>query len=276
MQPTIHWYPGHMAKTKRELTELIRYLDLIIEVRDARIPIASHNSDLDRFLERRPLFVVLNKCDLVSPKDIAAWSDWFVKQGLSMVTMNGRSGEGIAALLRMLTRDSVPGRSVSKRIGVVGIPNVGKSSVLNRLVGGKNARTGNIPGITRGKQWVKRGKLEILDTPGLLPPKIQNPEDGWKLALIGALPEEVIPIYDLALFILNQFGQSLFNWEDAGLQQADGEIRLEWFAGKRQFIKKGGGPDLNRAAVTIVKEFRDGRLGPISLESPPHPNHSNG
>lgn len=275
MQPTINWYPGHMAKAKRELTELIRYLDLIIEVRDARIPIASHNSDLDRLLERRPLFVVLNKSDLVSPKDVAAWSDWFAKQGLNMVAINGRSGEGITTLLRMLTRDPA-GRSATKRLGVVGIPNVGKSSVLNRLAGGKNARTGNIPGITRGKQWVKRGNLEILDTPGLLPPKIQNPEDGWKLALIGALPEEVVPIYDLALFIMNQFGQSLFNWKDTGLQQADGETRLEWFAGKRQFVKKGGGPDLNRAAVTIVKEFRDGRLGPISLESPPHPNDSNG
>lgn len=268
MQPTIHWYPGHMAKAKRELTELIRYLDLIVEVRDARIPITSHNSDLDRLLERRPLFIVLNKSDLVSPEVTAAWCGWFAKQGLNAVAINGRSGEGIAALWRMLARDSAPGHPGSKRIGVVGIPNVGKSSVLNRLVGGKNARTGNIPGITRGKQWVRRGNLEILDTPGLLPPKIQNQTDGWKLALIGALPEEVIPLYELALFIMNQYGQSLFGWEDTGLRQADGETRLEWFAGKRQFIKKGGGPDLNRAAVTIVKEFRDGRLGPISLELP--------
>jgi ribosome biogenesis GTPase A len=151
----------------------------------------------------------------------------------------------------------------------VGIPNVGKSTILNRLLGGNAAKTGNMPGITRGKQWIKRNGFEILDTPGLLPPKIVDQEEGIKLALIGTIREEIIPVYDLALFLLERFGEQLFHWQAENLTFEDPEAALNWFVMKRGFLVKGGEPDINRGASALLNEFRNGRLGRISLEVPP-------
>lgn len=266
----IHWYPGHMAKAKRQLNELIRYLDVILEIRDARLPLTSHNSDLESLLERRPSIVVLNKIDLAESRVTRLWAEWFRIKGTTVLEVNGKSGEGIAGIWETLSGwiDSPKSRRVL-RVGVVGIPNVGKSSVLNRLMGTGSAKTGNLPGITRGKQWIKRHGFEILDTPGLLPPKIANREAGLRLALVGTIREEIVPAYDLALLLLERYGGHLSGWEKPVPPLQSGEEQLEWYARKRGFLGKGGVPDLNRAVLSLLKEFRDGRLGRISLETPP-------
>ncbi len=269
MERQIQWYPGHMAKAKRQLGELLKYLDVILEIRDARIPLASHNGDLDALLERRPRIVILNKVDLADPSLTKAWQEWFRGQKMLVLTVNGQNGQGVNQIWKLLEQE-LPAPKVNRprRIGVVGIPNVGKSSILNRLLGTGAAKTGNMPGVTRGKQWIRRGNFEVLDLPGLLPPKIQSDEDGLKLAMLGAIREELIPAYDLALLVLERYGAKLFNWTELDSNFDSPEAGLEWYAKKRGFLSKGGEIDEHRAILALLKDFRDGRLGRISLESP--------
>lgn len=266
----IQWFPGHMAKAKRQLTEMLRFLDLIIEVRDARIPLSSHNQDLSLILGKKPLIVILNKIDLASPKVTSNWRTWFTAQKTPVVEVNGKNGKGVEEIWRVAAaqfHEKAAGRA--KRIAVVGIPNVGKSSILNRMLGTGAARTGNIPGVTRGKQWIKHKGFEILDTPGLLPPKINDQSTGYKLALVGTIRDEILPVYDLALYLLENYGASTFANEESYQGQLSPEEQLLWFAAQRKFLTKGGEPDLNRAAGTLLHEFRNGRLNRISLEQPP-------
>lgn len=266
----IHWYPGHMAKAKRQLSELLRYLDLLIEVRDARIPITSHNTDLEPILGKKPVVAVLNKIDLADPGVTPRWSDWFAEHKIPMIAVNGKNGNGVEKIWRIAAeqlRDKSLARA--KRVAVVGIPNVGKSSILNRLLGTGAARTGNIPGVTRGKQWIKHQDFEILDTPGLLPPKITNQTEGYKLALVGTIKDEIVDGYDLALYLLENYGAKLFINDNSYPKQLSAEEQLVWFAEKRKFLVKGGEPDLNRASNTLLSEFRNARLNRVSLESPP-------
>ena len=266
----IQWFPGHMAKAKRHLSEIVRYLDLLIEVRDARIPLASHNDDLEPILDKKPVIVLLNKIDLADSAVTGQWCHWFKDQKIPAIEVNGKNGKGVEEIWKIAAGQydgKASGRA--KRIGVVGIPNVGKSSILNRLLGTGAARTGNTPGVTRGKQWIKHRGFEILDTPGLMPPKINSRSEGYKLALIGTIRDEIVPVYDLALYLLENYGASLFAREASAPKQLSPEEQLLWFAEKRKFLAKGGGADLNRAAVALLHEFRNGRLNRITLELPP-------
>lgn len=266
----IQWFPGHMAKAKRQLTELLKYLDVLIEVRDARIPLTSHNSDLESILGKKTVIVLLNKIDLADPLVTGKWGAWFTGQKTPVIEVNGKNGKGVEEIWKVAAAQfggKASGRA--KRIGVVGIPNVGKSSILNRLLGTGAARTGNTPGVTRGKQWIKHKGFEILDTPGLLPPKINDQSEGYKLALVGTIRDEIVPMYDLALYLLENYGVLLFEKEDSYPKDLSVEFQLIWFANKRKFLVKGGEPDLNRAAGTLLHEFRNGRLNRISLERPP-------
>jgi len=259
-----------MAKAKRQLTELIKYLDVLIEIRDARLPLISHNADLESILKRRPNIIVLNKIDLADPVATKEWTQWFKTQGFLVVEVNGRNGSGVERIWEVLSQEFAPkGVRRSVRAGVIGIPNVGKSSILNRMIGTATAKTGNMPGITRGKQWIKKKGIEILDTPGLLPPKIVDQEAGMKLALVGTIREEIAPTYDMALYLLENYGEQLFGWKGNGLVFEDMDMALNWYAEKRGFRMKGGGLDINRAVTSLLQEFRNGRLGRISLELPP-------
>lgn len=266
---TIHWYPGHMAKAKRQLTELIKYLDIIMEIRDARLPLISHNQDLEPILSKRPNLILLNKFDLAEPEVTKRWVNWLQRAGHDVLQINGKSGLGVQDIWQKLAKEYAHKQQRALRIGVIGIPNVGKSSLLNRLIGTRSAKTGNAPGVTRGKQWVKRNGCEILDTPGLLPPKITSQEAGIKLALVGTIREEIIPTYDLALTLLEQYGERLFQWQKNGLSFESPEAKLDWFTQKRGFLLKGGVLDINRGASTLLNDFRNGNLGRISLEYPP-------
>lgn len=266
----IHWYPGHMAKAKRQLSELLRYLDLLVEVRDARIPLTSHNSDLESILGKKTVIVLLNKIDLADPTTTSQWSSWFKVRKIPVIEVNGKNGKGVEEILKFAATqlgNRTSGRA--KRIAVVGIPNVGKSSILNRLLGTGAARTGNTPGVTRGKQWIKHQGFEILDTPGLLPPKITDRTDGYKLALVGTIKDEIVDGYDLVLYLLENYGAKLFINDNSYPKHLSAEEQLVWFAEKRNFLVKGGEPDLNRATNTLLSEFRNARLNRVSLESPP-------
>ncbi len=266
----IQWFPGHMAKAKRQLTELLKYLDLLIEVRDARIPVSSHNSDLESILGKKPVIVLLNKIDLADPAVTGQWRAWFTSQKIQVIEVNGKNGKGVEEIWKVAAGQfGAKASSRAKRIGVVGIPNVGKSSILNRLLGTGTARTGNTPGVTRGKQWVKQKGFEILDTPGLLPPKINDQSEGYKLALVGTIRDEIVPVYELALYLLENYGAGLFEKEESYPIEHSPEAQLLWFAEKRKFLVKGGEPDLNRAAGTLLHEFKNGRINRISLERPP-------
>lgn len=265
----IQWYPGHMAKAKRELGQFVPYLDIVLEVRDARLPLISHNADLDSLLARKPRLVILNKSDLADPVANQAWMKWFEASGQPAVIINGQSGEGVAEIWKAMKRICPPNpKKPSLKAGVVGIPNVGKSSLLNRLIGAASARTGNMPGVTRGKQWVRSHGFEILDTPGLLPPKIASETDGMLLGFIGTIREEIIPVYDLVLALIEQYG-GLLKLDEPGPEPGCPEEILGRYAKKRGFLVKGGEPDLERAALTILREFRDGKLGRMTLEQPP-------
>lgn len=272
----IHWYPGHMAKAKRELNELVRYLDVLIEIRDARLPLSSHNRDLDPILNKRPTIILLNKTDLAAPTITRAWVSWLRQHSLSVLEVNGKNGSGTDKIWPVLAKVNTKGLRRGIRVGVVGIPNVGKSSILNRLLGIGSAKTGNRPGVTRGKQWIRKQGIDILDTPGLLPLKIDDQLAGKKLALIGTIREEIISGYDLALFLLEQYGEALFDWRGQQLDFETMEAALDWYAAKRGFRIKGGALDLNRAVTAILQEFRNGRLGRISLECPPATGEQDG
>lgn len=277
------WYPGHMTKAKRMMQEDIRLIDLIIELVDARAPLSSRNPDIDELGKNKYRIILLNKSDLADPRANAAWAAYFESKGLYVLEINSRTGVGMKSIQGLvqeackekIERDRKRGivnRPV--RAMVVGIPNVGKSTFINSFTGKACTKTGNKPGVTKGKQWIRLNKsLELLDTPGILWPKFEDQNVGMRLAFIGSINDEIIIVQEMALDLIRCVGERYpqvfenrygVSYEGDGAQAA---IRmLDEIARARKCYLKGEELDYDRAAALFVDDFRSGRLGRITLE----------
>lgn len=273
------WYPGHMTKAKRAMQEDVKLVDLIIELVDARIPISSRNPDIDTLAGNKSRLVLLNKSDLADPKVSDEWKEYFKEKGIYVVSLDARVNQSakvvtdaiMQACKEKIERDRRRGilnRPV--RAMVVGIPNVGKSTFINTLAGKGVAKTGNKPGVTKGKQWIRLNKqVELLDTPGILWPKFEDQMVGLRLALIGSIRDEILNVDELAVELIKylrvNYPGLLSNRYGCTEEGTEAEILTD-IAAKRQFLKKGSELDYSKAAVTVIDEFRGGKVGKISLE----------
>lgn len=277
----INWYPGHMTKAKRMMQEDIKFNDIVIELIDARIPMSSRNPDIDDLAKNKYRLILLNKSDLADERVTAKWVDFFEKQGIKVIKLDSRQRSGMKsvnnAILEVckekIEKDRKRGiinRPV--RAMIVGIPNVGKSTFINSFAGKACAKTGNKPGVTKGKQWIRLNKtVELLDTPGILWPKFDNEKIANDLAFIGSINDQILNLTELSL----KFIESVKN-DYAGIftsrydieETDDGVTMLGDIAIARGCLKKGGEPDYDKAAALIFDDFRSGKLGKISIEKP--------
>ena len=277
----IQWYPGHMTKAKRMMQENIKLIDVVIELVDARIPLSSKNPDIDELARNKSRIVLLNKYDLADSDKTQAWKSWYEEQGAFVTLVNSKSGQGVKnvtaivqeACKEKIERDRRRGiinRPV--RAMIVGIPNVGKSTFINSLAGKACTKTGNKPGVTKGKQWIRLNKnVELLDTPGILWPKFEDQEVGIKLALIGSIKEEILNITELSYILIKYLLENYPNvLEDRyEIEECSDVVNvLEGIALKRGCKSKGDTLDLDKASSIIIDDFRTGKLGKISLEIP--------
>lgn len=275
------WYPGHMTKAKRMMQENIKLIDLVIELVDARIPMSSRNPDIDELGKNKARLILLNKSDLAEDRQNDAWAEYFRRQGYSVVKVNSKRGGGIKSIQGVIQeackekieRDRKRGilnRPV--RAMVVGIPNVGKSTFINALAGKACAKTGNKPGVTKGKQWIRLNKnVELLDTPGILWPKFEDQQVGLKLAFIGSIKDEILNTEELAgeliKFLTMHYAGVLA--EKYGIEeQEDAYSCLMEIAQNRHCLLRGNELDTEKAAMILTDDFRNGRLGKITLEFP--------
>ena len=277
----INWYPGHMTKARRMMEEDIKLVDLVIEIVDARIPLSSRNPDIDKLAKNKARIVLLNKSDLADDTVTDEWITYFKDKGFYCLKLNSRLNVSNRAVNNLITvacsakieRDRARGiKNRSIKAMIVGIPNVGKSTFINSFTGRKSAKTGNKPGVTKGKQLIRLGKdIELLDTPGILWPKFDDKEVGLRLAFIGSINDEILSITDLAYelikFLQLNYCQSLVDRYNIN-EDADSVHILEQIAEKRACIKKGGELDIDKAAAQLLDDFRAGKLGRISLERP--------
>ncbi|WP_028829785.1 ribosome biogenesis GTPase YlqF [Proteocatella sphenisci] len=286
----INWYPGHMKKTKELLQTSLSLVDIVVEVVDSRIPLASKNPDIDKIAANKPRIIVLNKEDLANPSMTGKWIDYYQKKGFIAIAMNASSGNGLDRLITAIDRaySAQKEKFLSKgminrapRIMIVGIPNSGKSSLINKLTGRKSAHTGDRPGVTKGKQWVRvKGNLEMLDTPGILWPKFEDDRVAMLLAFTGAIKDDVLNVEEIGFQLLHR----IKNMDHTLIEKRYGievdpeqetiEIMNE-IAYERKFILRGKEIDYHRTGQTILNEFRAGLIGKVTLETPPeHDNKS--
>ena len=282
------WYPGHMTKAKRMMQENIGLIDLVIELVDARIPLSSRNPDIDELGKNKARLILLNKSDLADAGANKLWMEYFRKKGFHVLEINAKSGQGLRAIQGMvreackekIERDRKRGiRNRPVRAIVVGIPNVGKSTFINSFAGKACTKTGNKPGVTKGKQWIRLNKeLELLDTPGILWPKFESEEVGRNLALIGSMNDEILQMTELAAdliaYLLAHYKEALFErYQMNGEEQGDDYDTtplavLQHVCEVRKCYKKGQEADFEKAASIVMEDFRSGRIGRITLESP--------
>ena len=278
----IQWYPGHMTKTRRQIEADLKQVDAVCEIVDARIPVSSRNPDIDAICGSKPRMIVLNRMDLADPAATARWKSYFERQGFAVIATDCKTKRGIMgftptarkACAEKLQRDAAKGMNRPLRVMVVGIPNVGKSTLINQISGRKGAKAENRPGVTRGKQWVTVDSgLQLLDTPGILWPKFEDPEVGMMLAFTGAVKEGVIDIEELACrlleLLLAYYPETLKDRYKVEAPAGTPGYELLEMAGKnRGYLLARGEIHTERMAKVLLDEFRGGKLGKFTLEQP--------
>ena len=286
----IQWYPGHMTKTRRMIVDQIKNVDAVCEILDSRIPISSRNPDVDELTAGKPRLVVLNRVDQADPEATKQWAAYFRSLGYAVVITDCKSRRGIGdftpavrtVLAEKIARNAAKGMHKPVKVMVVGIPNVGKSTLINQISGRKGAKAENRPGVTRGKQWVTVDSgLLLLDTPGILWPKFEDPEVGMKLAYTGAVKEDILDIEELAVFLMKLLWA---HYPDAikaryGIDMpadATGYELLEAAGRKRGFLMARAEVNTERMAKVLLDEYRSGKLGKFTLEMPPVEENING
>ncbi len=280
---TINWYPGHMKKTKELIQDNLKLIDVVVELLDARIPISSKNPQLDSMIGGKERIVVFNKFDLADPEVLESWIKFYKNRGIRAITINCLTGEGVNRLIHEMKVTSQPkidrlkAKGMSDRnirVMIVGIPNVGKSSLINKLAGKKAAQTGNKPGVTKGKQWIRiRKGFELFDTPGILWPKIDNREVGLNLAYVGSIKDDIMDIEEIAIllleFLIKNYPRLLMNRYHIEFDDTAETIDvMNMIAEKRGCLLKGNQYDYHKVSMTILDEYRRGIIGKISLEWP--------
>ena len=281
------WYPGHMTKAKRMMQEDIGLIDLVIELVDARIPLSSRNPDIDKLAENKSRLILLNKSDLADEASNRVWMDYFKNKGFHVLEINARSGQGLKSIhgivreacKEKIERDRKRGiKNRPIRAIVVGIPNVGKSTFINSFAGKACTKTGNKPGVTKGKQWIRMNReLELLDTPGILWPKFESEEVGRNLALIGSMNDEILQMTELAAdlitYLLKYYREQLadrYQMDSTDAMMTPLAV-LTHICESRKCYKKGQEADYEKASTIVMEDFRGGRIGRITLELPPLP-----
>ena len=288
----LQWYPGHMTKAIRMMQENIKLIDIIIEVVDARIPASSRNPDIDELGKIKFRLIILNKADLADSSVTKQWKEYYEKNGLFVMEMNSKTGNEADKVKELVQKACAEKIERDKKRGIIGrpiramvagIPNVGKSTFINKLAGKASAKTGNKPGVTKGKQWITLSKsMQLLDTPGILWPKFEDQEVGLKLALIGSMNDENIDTAELACELIKYLDRfyskvisekyditddQLISLEEDQYSTPSSRV-LSAIAINRKCLLAGGNPDISRAASLLLDDFRNGRLGKISLERP--------
>ncbi len=275
------WYPGHMTKAKRAMQEDIKLIDVIIELVDARVPFSSKNPDIDPLANGKSRIILLNKCDLADPSVTQEWVDYYEEKGFFVSLVNSKNGKGVRAVhdvIQKACREKIERdrkRGILNRpirAMIVGIPNVGKSTFINSFAGKACTKTGNKPGVTKGKQWIRLNKnVELLDTPGILWPKFEDQNVGLRLAYIGSIKDELYNIYELSLLLIRYLQENYAQAIPKTYQIEGSEedvVLLQQIAERRGCLKAGGEFDLDKAVKCLVDDFRAGKLGRISLEHP--------
>ncbi|EWM53720.1 ribosome biogenesis GTPase YlqF [Ruminococcus flavefaciens] len=281
----IQWFPGHMAKTRRLIASNLSLVDAVVEIVDARSPLSSRNPEMDHLTKNKPRLVILNKSDLADDKTTQRWINYFRSEGSEAIAVDCKSGKGLKSILPVIkksvlkelmdkrARNGMTGAAV--RLMIVGIPNVGKSSIINKLAGSKRAKVEDRPGVTRTKQWVKLDdNTELLDMPGVLWPKFEDQDVAIRLAFTGAISDDILDIETLAMKLLSYLAE---NYPESIIERYNIDISdnetgldlLENVGKKRGMVISGGEINTERAAITVIDEFRGGKLGRISLENPP-------
>jgi ribosome biogenesis GTPase A len=280
---TVQWFPGHMAKTRRLIKESLSMVDAVTELLDARMPLSSRNPEIEQITAGKPRIILLNKCDVADEKATAKWIKYFESEGFSALPVDCRSGKGLNAylpLVRQVLKDKIQ-RNTDKgmagkplRVMVVGIPNTGKSSFINKMAGRNRAKVADKPGVTRSNSWFAVGSgIELLDTPGVLWPKFEDKAVGDKLAFIGSVKDEILDSETLALRLINVLKNGYNDriserFKITGFEDKEDYEILEMIGRKRGMLISGGEIDYERASVMLLDEYRGGKLGRLTLEFP--------
>ncbi|MCM3569082.1 ribosome biogenesis GTPase YlqF [Neobacillus mesonae] len=279
---TIQWFPGHMAKARREVTEKLKLVDIIFELVDARIPYSSRNPMIDEIIQHKPRLVLLNKADMADQTVTKEWTAFFAEKGIKSLAINSQAGEGLkninSATKEILKEkfDRLKAKGVKPRAiraMIVGIPNVGKSTLINRLAKRNIAKTGNTPGVTKSQAWIKVGKeMDLLDTPGILWPKFEDQEVGMKLAVTGAIKDTLLNLHDMTIYALKflekEYPERLKDRYKLTELPEDPVALFEHIGRLRGCLMGGGMVDYDKVAELVVREIRSEKFGPISFEKP--------